>query len=133
MGIKNFIVKDSYSRIERVDVMKDTKTVDYYLSIYKNSNKSEVIARGVRFSVINDPLNKKCSCDGGFIGESTKNEKEADSIIKAKCEVCKGIGYLSKNDYDEIFEDALKQDVNILSICYQNLMSRPEFANTEEA
>lgn len=95
MAIKDFIKKDSYSRIERVDVMKDTKTVDFYLTVYKNSDKSEVVTQGVRFSACNDPVN-------------------------------------DKHDYDDIFEDALKQDINILGICYLNLMSRPEFANTSE-
>ncbi len=95
MAIKGYITADSYTRIERVDVMKDTKTVDYYLTVYKDSDKSEILARDIRFTVKNDSMNKI-------------------------------------SDYDTIFEPALKTDVNILAICYQQIMQRPEFANTSE-
>jgi hypothetical protein len=118
MGIKNFIVKDSYSRIERVDVTKATKTVDYYLTVYRTSERTEVIAEGIRFTVINNAMDKKCSCTN-----------EGTSSIT--CGICYGTGYIAKNDYDLIFEEALKNDINVLSICYQNLMQRPEFIGTE--
>lgn len=133
MGIKHFIVKDSYSRIERVDVMKNTKTVDFYLTVYGSSDKSEIIADGIRFSLFNNPMNRKCSCEGGFIDETSTDADETAPLVQTQCGICNSTGYISKNDYTDNFEDALKQDINILSICYKNLMTRPEFANTEEA
>lgn len=95
MAIKDFMLKNSYSRIERVSVMKDVETVDYYLTVYKDDSKKEILAKDIRFT--------------------TRNDIESE-----------------KMEYDSIFKEALKENINVLKICYSALMCRPEFINTME-
>jgi hypothetical protein len=61
-------------------------------------------------------MSKQCTCN----------------VDRATCKICEGTGYIAKNEYDDVFKEALKQDVNVLSICYRYLMTKPEFIGTEE-
>jgi len=128
MAIKDFLIKDSYSRIERIDVMKETSTVDFYLTVYKNDSMKDVVLKDMRFSYINNDMAEPCSCSGGVV--ETLNS--SGDIIQTPCEICIGTGYIPQRNYDDFFKDALKSDINILSICYNILKSKPEFANTTE-
>jgi hypothetical protein len=124
MALKDYLLTGSYSRIERVDVMKDTETVDFYLTTYTDANCQEIISKNIRYTALNNALAEKCSCDDGFIIDEDNN--------RITCPVCGGSCYIAKNDYDTYFKDTLKTDLNVLKICYQVLSLRPEFANTTE-
>lgn len=120
MAIKDFIIKDSYSRIERVDVMKEISTVDFYLTTYKDSSMNEVIVKNMRYSFLNNNMAKECEC------------VDAQRIEGVPCLKCNDTRYIAQLDYDNFFKDALKSDVNIIGICYNILKAKPEFANTTE-
>jgi len=123
MAIKNFILKDSYSRIERVDVMKDTETLCFYLTVYKDNTCIDIIVKDMRFACINNAMDRHCLCE---------NVKVLEDGSASICEVCNGTKYIAKNEYNYTFKEALRQDLNIFGVCYNYLMTKPEFINTEE-
>lgn len=74
MAIKDFILKDSYSRIERVDLSKQIKTVDFYLTVYADNSCQSILAQNIRFTAKNDFLNSISDYDT-FFEKELKTEK----------------------------------------------------------
>lgn len=58
MAIKDFMLKDSYSRIERIEINKELKIIVFYLSIYKDEICKETIINNLQFIVSNETTAK---------------------------------------------------------------------------
>lgn len=135
MAIKNFIMNNTYSRIERVYVNKAEKRTEFYLTVYKDNTCEEKLIQELTYSIENVVQHHKCTCENGFILTPTEvtDEQGVTEIVNQNvtCEICDGTGYIAQNDFTDIIEPALKIDQNIIAVCYNELMKKPEFDNTE--
>ncbi len=137
MAIKDFIISGTYSRIEKLNINKKERKVDCELSIYKDSTLKEVLIPSLSFVFKDDKMSEKCpDCLNGFIlTDVVKTDAQGvpDTVKEnMPCEKCKATGYIEATDFTSQFESTLREDGNLLAICYNMIMQRPEFENTGE-
>lgn len=112
MAIKDFVLNDSYTKIEHVFIDKKTKRVEYRFTTYKDSvSKEEIISN----SIIVD------NTDAIIADSITAEFRETIPAVIAK-----------DGQYDIYFGGKLKTETNIIGACYTHLKTRSEFINTKD-